>query len=230
MTRKKTRMNDLSPQHLAGYPPKHGLYDPAYEKDSCGVGFVAHIKGQRSHQIILDADQILRNMDHRGACGCDADSGDGAGMLTALPHTFLTKVAQDDLNARLPEPGRFAAGIVFLPTDVAERTRCKQAVEAIVAEQGQQIVGWRTVPVGTDVANIGPTARASAPHIEQLFVAAGRSWSGDSFERQLYLIRKRASHRLRNDPQLHQRKMFYICSQSTNATLLHLIHVRLALP
>ena len=90
MTRKKTGMNDSSSsKRLLGLPPKHGLYDPANEKDSCGVGFVAHIKGERSHQIILDADQILRNMDHRGACGCEADTGDGAGMMTALPPNKL---------------------------------------------------------------------------------------------------------------------------------------------
>src|SRR5210317_118156 len=90
-------------------PDKHGLYDPAFEKDSCGVGFVAHIKGQRSHQIVEDAYQTLLHMDHRGACGCEPNTGDGAGILTALPHEFLAKVARDDLQADLPEPGQFGA-------------------------------------------------------------------------------------------------------------------------
>ena len=98
-------------------PQRYGLYDPANEHDSCGVGFVAHIKGKRSRQIIHDADQVLRHMSHRGACGCEANTGDGAGILTALPHEFLRKVAARDLRTDLPEPGRFAAGIVFLPTD-----------------------------------------------------------------------------------------------------------------
>ena len=119
-------------QRLTGYPARNGLYDPANEKDSCGVGFVAHIKGQRSHQIVLDAEEILGNMDHRGACGCEPNTGDGAGILTALPHEFLAKVAQQDLNASLPEPGRFSAGIVFLPTNPAERSHCKQVVEQII--------------------------------------------------------------------------------------------------
>nr|MCU0980819.1 hypothetical protein [Pirellulaceae bacterium] len=98
---------------MYGYPEKNGLYDPAYEKDACGVGIVAHIKGQRSHQLVLDADHILRRMSHRGACGCEATTGDGAGILTALPHEFLAKVAQVDLRTELPEPGQYGAGIVF---------------------------------------------------------------------------------------------------------------------
>ncbi|MCA9263728.1 MAG: glutamate synthase large subunit, partial [Planctomycetales bacterium] len=200
---------------MYGFPAKQGMYDPAYEKDSCGVGFVAHIKGVRSHQIVLDADEVLQSMDHRGACGCDPNTGDGAGMLTALPHEFLRKVAKKDLKVDLPSPGKFSAGIVFLPTDASERQRCKQTVEKIIAEQGQVLVGWRKVPVNPDGANIGPVARDAMPHIEQLFVAAGDQLEGDAFERQLYLIRKRSSHALRNDQQLQQRLMFYISSLST---------------
>src|SRR5437867_5359536 len=108
-----------------GYPQKYGLYDPAFEHESCGVGFVANIRGNRDHQIILDADTVLRNMTHRGACGCEANTGDGAGILTALPHEFLRKVAQADLGADLPEPGCFAAGVVFLPRIDNEREFCK---------------------------------------------------------------------------------------------------------
>src|SRR3954464_8351659 len=144
-------MNEASSNGLGqtpqfGPPPKQGLYDPAYEHDSCGVGFVAHIKGKRSHQILIDAEEVLRNMDHRGACGCEDNTGDGAGILTALPHEFLRKVAQADLRAELPEPGSFAAGVVFLPRIDSERQFCKAAVERIAAEQGQRLVGWRRVP------------------------------------------------------------------------------------
>ena len=192
-----------------------GLYDPAYEHDSCGVGFVAHIKGQRSHQLILDADVVAQNMTHRGACGCEANTGDGAGILTALPHEFLAKVARADLGAELPAAGRFAAGLVFLPTRKDERAHAKQVVERIIAEQGQRLVGWRRVPTDADGADVGPSARAVEPIIEQLFVAAREGLEGDAFERQLFIIRKRASHLLRTDASLRQAKMFYVCSLST---------------
>ena len=196
-------------------PEPYGLYHPAYEHESCGVGFVAQIKGVRSHQIVVDADEVLRNMTHRGACGCEPNTGDGAGMLTALPHQFLHKVAHDDLKADLPEPGRFSAGLVFLPQDARQRARCKETVERIIAAQGQRLVGWRRVPTDADGADIGPSARATEPVIEQLFVAAGDDLHGDDFERQLYLIRKQASHRLRTDATMSQAKMFYVCSLST---------------
>ena len=205
----------MTKRPLYGYPQKHGLYDPAYEKENCGVGFVANIKGKRSHQIVLDADHVLRRMNHRGACGSEPNTGDGAGMLTALPYEFLAKVAQQDLGATLPEPGRFAAGLVFLPVNEEDRRRCKETVEQIVAEQGQTIVGWRRVPVDPDKADVGPTARQSMPHIEQLFIAASGDLQGDDFERQLYIIRKRASNQLRTDPTIEQAKLFYICSLST---------------
>ncbi len=201
--------------YTQGRPARRGLYDPAYERDSCGVGFVADIKGRRSHQLVLDADHILRRMKHRGACGCEANTGDGAGMLTALPHEFLRKIARQDLAVELPEPGRFSAGIVFLPTDDRERRRCKETVERIVAEQGQTVVGWRHVPANPVGADIGPTARACMPHIGQLFVAAADDLEGEDFERQLYVIRKRCGNLLREDESLAQREMFYICSLST---------------
>jgi glutamate synthase (NADPH/NADH) large chain len=198
-----------------GFPDAHGLYDPANERDSCGVGFVAHIKGVRSHQIIRDADHLGCRMDHRGARGAEKNTGDGAGMLTALPHEFLARVAKEDLGVELPQPGRFAAGIVFLPTDSAEREHCKSAVAKICDEEGQRLIGWREVPTDADAADLGPTARAAEPKIEQLIIAAADDIEGDAFERTLYLIRKRASHSLRGDDKLSQAKMFYVCSLST---------------
>jgi glutamate synthase (NADPH) large chain len=214
----------MSTQNPHGLPGKVGLYDPAFEKDSCGVGFVAHIKGRRSHQIVLDAIQVLRNMYHRGACGCEENTGDGAGILTGLPHEFLAQAARDDLRADLPAPGQFGAGLVFLPTDRTQRERCRQVVADMVRQYGQRLVGWRKVPTAADAADIGPTARRAEPYMEQLIIAAGRDergrqLEGDAFERKLYLIRKRASHLLRNDGQLDQAKMFYICSLSTKVMI-----------
>ncbi|NLF69690.1 MAG: glutamate synthase large subunit [Candidatus Anammoximicrobium sp.] len=202
-----------------GYPEKHGLYDPACEKDSCGVGIVAHIKGQRSHQLVLDADHVLRRMAHRGACGCEATTGDGAGILTALPHEFLAKVARDELQAELPARGKYGAGVVFLPTGELEREKCKRVVERIVAEQGQRLVGWRRVPVRGAEADLGPSASAAQPAIEQLFVAAEGGCEDAAFERQLYVIRKRASHELRGDRRLKQASMFYVCSLSSKVII-----------
>ncbi|HEX3599370.1 MAG TPA: glutamate synthase-related protein [Lacipirellulaceae bacterium] len=204
---------------FSGFPAKQGLYDPAFEHDSCGVGFVAHIKGKRSHQILIDAEEVLRNMDHRGACGCEPNTGDGAGILTALPHEFLQRVVKQELKATLPPPGQFAAGIVFLPRDSAERKKCKDVVAEIIAAQGQRLVGWREVPTQSARADIGPTAKAGEPHIEQLVIAAGKKLSGDAFERQLYLVRKQASRRLRGDTSLAQAKMFYVCSLSSKVII-----------
>ncbi|MDP6768194.1 MAG: glutamate synthase central domain-containing protein, partial [Arenicellales bacterium] len=196
-----------------------GLYRPEFEHDSCGVGFVAHIKGQYSHSIIDDAYTVLRSMDHRGACGADENSGDGAGILTALPHQFLQRVVEEEIGARLPETGSYGTGTIFLPQVAEERERCKQTVESIVADQGQTVIGWRAVPTCADEAGIGRTARLGEPCIEQLFIGAKSVVDRDEFERKLYLIRKQASHRLRSDPAMAQANMFYICSLSTRVMI-----------
>ena len=209
----------MKPRTRLGLPAARGLYDPRLEHDSCGVGFVAQIKGVASHQIIRDADRLLCRMDHRGARGAETNSGDGAGILTALPHDFLTRIARDEFGTELPEPGKFAAGVVFLPTDVAERERCKAAVSEICAAEGQELVGWRVVPTDPEKADLGPTARRAAPHIEQVFIAAGADLAGDAFERKLYLIRKRVSRELRNDSAMEQAEAFYICSLSTKVLI-----------
>jgi glutamate synthase (NADPH/NADH) large chain len=197
-----------------GFPAPHGLYNPDYEHDSCGVGFIANIKGLRSRQIIDDANRILQHMVHRGACGCEANTGDGAGMLTALPDEFLNKVTQSDLGITLPERGRYGVGIVFLPTDPLQRETCKQTVNRIITEQGQRLLGWRPLPTDPNMADIGPSARASEPAMEQLFIAAADGLDQEALERQLFVIRKLASHRLRGS-ELSQALAFYICSLST---------------
>ena len=125
----------------SGGGSKWGLYDPQYEHDSCGVGFVAHIKGKKSHAIVRNALIMLEQMDHRGACGCEPNTGDGAGILTGLPHEFLVKVAMRDAGIALPEAGEYGAGIVFFPADSEERAVCEREMAKIVAEQGLNAFG-----------------------------------------------------------------------------------------
>ncbi len=198
-----------------GLPSKHGLYDPTNETENCGVGFVAHIKGQASHQIVLDANHILRRMVHRGACGCEKNTGDGAGIMTSLPHAFLNKVVSEDLGVKLPKQGRYAAGIVFLPVNDADREECKQRVNAAIEASGQKLLGWRPLPVDPIKADIGPTARESMPHMEQLIVAAADSTDDDAFERKLYILRKQSTHSIRADDSIDQAHLFYFCSLSS---------------
>jgi len=201
-----------------GYPAAHGLYRPENEHDSCGVGFVAHIKGLRSRQIIDDADRILRHMVHRGACGCEANTGDGAGILTALPHEMLRRVARQDLGIELPSPGRYGVGNVFLPKDPKQREQCKQTVNRLVAEQGQVLLGWRPLPTCPDEADIGPSARAAEPAMEQLFIGAAPGVDQETLERQLFIIQKMSSRLLRNSD-MSQAMMFYFCSLSTKVVI-----------
>src|SRR3970040_842795 len=134
------RTDEMTENTYEGPPGAHGLYRPDQEHDSCGVGFVAHVKGQRSHEIIRDADHLLCRMDHRGARGAEANTGDGAGILTALPHEFLAKAGRRALGSELPAPGRFAAGNVFLPTDKNAREVCKAAIAEIRDAEGQILV------------------------------------------------------------------------------------------
>jgi len=197
-----------------GAPEAHGLYDPANETENCGVGFVAHIKGERSHSILVDAERILKHMDHRGGCGCEENTGDGAGMLTALPTEFLKRVAKEDIDVDLPEDGKYGAGVVFLPQDEQQRATCKKTVEELIAQQGQTLLGWRELPVDFDGADIGVTAREFAPHFEMLFVGAADGLDQEQLERQLFVIRKLASHKLRNSD-MSQALSFYVCSLST---------------
>ena len=198
-----------------GYPQKSGLYDPAYEKDSCGVGFVANIKGKPSHQILLDAYHLNSRMDHRGGCGFEANTGDGAGVLLALPHSFFSRIARDELGTELPAPGCYAVGNIFLPQLPDEQQKCRTVIGQIIAEEGQTLLGWRTVPVDPEGADVGPAARMAQPHIEQLFIGAADGLSGDEFERKLYIIRKRFTHKLRGDKSLTEAKQLYACSLST---------------
>jgi len=206
------------PRVQLGRPGKTGLYDPANEHENCGIGFVANIKGEPSHQIIMDAERVLRHMDHRGGCGCDANTGDGAGMLTGLPYKFLRKVAKRDLGIELPEDGKYGVGNIFLPHDETLRYLCKQTVEQIIEEQGQTLLGWRKMPVDAKGADVGKTAMLSEPHIEQLFVGAADGLDKEALERQLFLIAKRSSNKIHIDG-IASETQFYMCSLSTKVII-----------
>ena len=194
-------------------PVSEGLYDPQFEKDSCGVGFLAHIKGQRSHRILQDASNILCRMDHRGARGAEPNTGDGAGILTALPWEFLEKVALRDSGITLPARGTWAAGLVFLPQDRAQREACQAEFARLAAAQGLMVLGWRKNPV--DNTALGPTAKASEPSVQTLFVGAPVDLDAAAFDRRLFLVRKKAVHTLRSKPGFDPDSFFYVCSLST---------------
>ena len=196
-----------------GRPVAQGMYDPAYEKDACGIGLIAHILGAASHDIVKDGLVMLCRMDHRGATGCEANTGDGAGIITAMPHAFLAREARRKLKRSLPEPGHYVVGNIFLPADRSLRQKCKQVLEACIVEQGQQLLGWRPVPTDARAADIGPSARATEPVIEQIFIAAADGLAPDAFERHLYVIRKRAFHQIRSE-QLVPVDQYYVCSFS----------------
>jgi glutamate synthase (ferredoxin) len=194
-----------------GLPTRQGLYDPWFEHDSCGVGFVVNVKGIKSHQIIQQALQVLRNLDHRGACGCEANTGDGAGILMQMPHAFLQKQCEVT-GFKLPKAGQYGAGLVFMPRDPHERQHCERVFEKIVKEEGLKILGWRTVP--TDNRTLGATAKASEPFVRQVFISRGRALKDDmAFERKLYVIRKRSANAIPQLP-LTQARYWYVCSLS----------------
>ncbi|HEX7669724.1 MAG TPA: glutamate synthase large subunit, partial [Polyangiaceae bacterium] len=195
-----------------GLPQKSGLYDPQFEHDACGVGFVANIQGIPSHRIVRQGVEILLNLVHRGACGCDPLTGDGAGILLQMPHEFFQKECEA-LGIALPPRGEYGAGCVFLPRDPHEQRLCQQIVEDKILASGQRLLGWRTVPV--DESALGPMARQSAPIIKQVIVGSA-GLDQTTFERKLYVIRKWAERTVReSDDEITQSDRFYIASLSS---------------
>lgn len=193
-----------------GLPPKQGLYDPSNEKDNCGVGFIAHIKGEKSHGIVKKGLEILDNLTHRGAVGADPRTGDGAGILIQIPHDFLSKVCAD-IGMKLPAQGRYGVGMMFLPAEKAERTICEKIIEECIAGEGQKLLGWRDVPV--DPESVGDSAREVMPCIRQVFI---ESTCDDqlAFERKLFVIRKQMGFKIR-PLNLKEDKLFHIPSLSS---------------
>jgi len=153
-----------------GLPPAQGLYDPQYEHDACGVGFVVHMKGQKSHSIVQQGLTILLNLDHRGAVGAEINTGDGAGILIQTPHKFLKKVAAAQ-GVALPEPGQFGVGNVYTSPDPAVRIQVREIFEQVAREEGQPVIAWRDIP--TSNATLGETAKSAEPFMQQVFLQRG---------------------------------------------------------
>ena len=190
-----------------GYPKKQGLYDPQFEHDSCGVSFVVDIKGRKSHDIVEKGQQLLCNLNHRGALGADPDTGDGAGLLLQIPHDFFVEQCQK-LEIRLPEAGEYGIGMIFFPQDEKDQRYCKEVIESIVVEEGLRLLGWRDVPI--DSEHVGQQAAEAQPVIGQIFIGQSKTpMSQDAFERLLYVVRKQ----IRNSINLED---FTIPSMSSN--------------
>ena len=193
-----------------GLPEAQGLYDPRMEHDACGIGFVANVKGQKSHDIIVKGIQVLINLTHRGACGCDPETGDGAGVLIQIPHKFFARECAK-LGFTLPAAGEYGLGMAFLPVEPHPRLMCEGIVERIVREEGLTVLGWRDTPI--EGSAIGRVARASQPYIEQIFVGRAKGMTEDQLERKLYVIRKRTELEI-SKSDLQEKSFFYFPSFS----------------
>jgi glutamate synthase domain-containing protein 2/glutamate synthase domain-containing protein 1/glutamate synthase domain-containing protein 3 len=194
------------------YPPgRQGLYDPRHEHDACGMGFVVNLNGQKSHEIIRKGIEILINLTHRGACGCDPETGDGAGLLIQIPHEFFLNECSK-LGFSLPEPGAYGIGMMFLPVERQQRLICEGVVEKIAREEGLTVLGWRDTPLNGDA--IGREARATQPYIEQVFLRGANGWTEDQLERKLYVVRRRAEAAVAS-LDIREKSFFYVPSLSS---------------
>ena len=200
-----------APAPFPNRPAKQGLYDPWFEHDACGVGFVVDMHGRKSHQILLQGLQVLTNLDHRGASGAEPNTGDGAGVLLQMPHKFFQEAAK---KARivLPPPGHYGVGVIFLPRNPTVRRRVEEKFAQIVQSEGQIFLGWRTVP--TDNSSLGETAKSCEPTMRQVFIGRSAELADDlAFERKLYLIRKRAYSEIRTST-MSGAEFWYVASLS----------------
>ncbi|HSE21996.1 MAG TPA: glutamate synthase large subunit [Pyrinomonadaceae bacterium] len=195
-------------------PRAQGLYNPQYEHESCGVGFVADVKGRLSNNVVANALKVLASLGHRGASGSEQDTGDGAGILTQVPHEFLVNEFAK-LSVVLPERGGYGVGVVFLPTSQTGREECEKILEAIANEEGLTVLGWRSVP--TNDENIGPSARNSQPLIRQVILTS-QEQKGSAFERKLYVVRRRVTSAVQRS-HIAERSHFYIASLSQNTVV-----------
>ncbi|OQX60004.1 MAG: glutamate synthase large subunit [Helicobacteraceae bacterium 4484_230] len=193
------------------YPKKEGLYDPEFEHDACGVGFVAHLKGKASHDIVQKGIELLINLEHRGAVGAEKNTGDGAGILTQMPDKFMRRIAKEN-GFELPEFGHYAVGVVYVPKDPEAYEETKSIVENCVEEMGQEIIGWRRVPTANDT--LGETAKVIEPYVYHLFIKRDPSLKNAmAFERKLFVIRKYAQSLVTNS-EVRGTQYFYMPSMS----------------
>ncbi|MFC1752166.1 glutamate synthase large subunit [Thermoproteota archaeon] len=201
-----------SKMNFSHFPKAQGLYDPRFEHDSCGVGFVCDIKGNKSNTIVRQGIKALNRLSHRGAVGADPKTGDGAGLLIQLPHTFLAKECEK-IGVSLPKVGDYAVGLIFLPTDEGEQNFCVKIFEKIIQEEKQILLGWRDVPIDESV--IGRGARETMPVMRHIFIRAGSDTSDQlAFERKLYVIRRQVENEI-NRSSLEQKLFFYITKLSS---------------
>ena len=207
---KAVKNQGYPPQHAFEQAARHGLYDPRFEHDACGVGFIVHLKGRPSHEIIFNALTMLKNLEHRGAKGSEPNTGDGAGILIQPPHQFFAKACKK-LKIPLPPQGHYGIGMLFLPRDKKERALCLKTVEKVVAEEKATLLGWRDVP--TDNSMIGPSAKIVEPVIRQVFIQTQEKNEAD-IERKLYVIRKRCENIIR-DSEMEEASYFYFSSLSS---------------
>ncbi len=195
-------------------PVKQGLYNPAFERDACGIGVIANIKGKTSHKIVKQGLTMLCRLEHRGGQGSDPDTGDGAGLMIQIPHNYFQRLCSP---LSMCEPGNYGVGMVFLPQDVTNRALCEEVFNTVIIEEGLTILGWRNVP--TDDTNIGQTARLSQPYVRQVFIGKSDAIIEEiDFERKLFLIRRRVENFIQKN-QLAGNETFYVASLSTRTII-----------
>ncbi len=195
----------------------NGLYNPAREHDACGVGFVAHMKGEKSHRVVADGLQVLENLTHRGAVGADPLMGDGAGMLVQIPHDFF-KADLSEKGVELPDFGEYGVAFVFLPQDDALRAKCEEIIERVITSEGQKLIGWRDVPVDNSSLSKAPDIAATEPVSRQVFIRRADHEDQDAFERRLYVLRKVISNNVRAETNAVDNG-FYIVSLSSRTVV-----------
>ncbi len=194
--------------NAAGWPKPFGLYDPAFEHDSCGVGFLSRLDGKANHAVVWEALQILIHLEHRGAIGGDKSTGDGAGVMVPLPDAFFRECCP---KFRLPAPGKYASGTVFLPTDKKLAGRCQRVFEKLAEQEGLEVLGWREVPINNGM--LGSLAKSTEPHIRQIFLLPGKI-RPDHFEQKLYVVRRLVEKEV-SEWQEVDTSSFYVCSLSS---------------